>query len=68
MLANVPAPTLAARGLDLLQPELPAAAVTGSTPIKPRAAPQPPLPKPSPPHAPGPALSAPLDLLVRPQN
>jgi uncharacterized protein involved in outer membrane biogenesis len=68
MLANVPAPTLAARGLDLLQPELPAAAVTGSTPIKPRTAPQPPLPKPSPPHAPGPALSAPLDLLVRPQN
>jgi hypothetical protein len=73
ILANVPAPTLAARGLDLLQPELPAAAVTGSTiPIKPRAAPQPPLPKPSPPPPPpraaGPALSAPLDLLFRPQN
>jgi hypothetical protein len=69
ILANVPAPTVAARGLDLLQPELPAAAVTGSTiPIKPRAAPQPPKPSPPPPRAAGPALSAPLDLLFRPQN
>jgi large subunit ribosomal protein L24 len=70
-LANVAAPTAAARGLDLLQPEVPAAAATGSTTsARPRAAPQPPLPKPPPPppNAAGPALSAPLDLLFRPQN
>jgi len=52
-----------ARGLDLLQTEAPAAAVTGSTTAnKPRPAPQP-----APPAAPQTA-GPPLDLLFRPQN
>ena len=52
-----------ARGLDLLQTEAPAAAVTGSTTAnKPRPAPQP-----APPAAPQTA-GPPLDLLLRPQN
>jgi hypothetical protein len=51
------------RGLDLLQTEAPAAAVTGSTPAnKPRPAPQP--TQPAAPQTAGP----PLDLLFRPQN
>jgi large subunit ribosomal protein L24 len=52
-----------ARGLDLLQTEAPAAAVTGSTTAnKPRPAPQP--ASPAAPQTAGP----PLDLLFRPQN
>jgi large subunit ribosomal protein L24 len=52
-----------ARGLDLLQTEAPAAAVTGSTAAnKPRPAPQP--SQPAAPQTAGP----PLDLLFRPQN
>jgi hypothetical protein len=51
------------RGLDLLQTEVPAAAVTGSTTAnKPRPAPQP--TQPAAPQTAGP----PLDLLFRPQN
>jgi hypothetical protein len=60
-LANASPP--GARGLDLLQTEAPAAAVTGSTMTnKPRPAPQP-----APPAAPQTA-GPPLDLLFRPQN
>jgi large subunit ribosomal protein L24 len=60
-LANASPP--GARGLDLLQTEAPAAAVTGSTTAnKPRPAPQP-----APPAAPQTA-GPPLDLLFRPQN
>jgi large subunit ribosomal protein L24 len=57
----------AARGLDLLQTEAPAAGVTGSTTAnKPRPAPQSPAPavQPAAPQTAGP----PLDLLFRPQN
>jgi hypothetical protein len=60
-LANASPP--GARGLDLLQTEAPAGAVTGSTTAnKPRPAPQP-----APPAAPQTA-GPPLDLLFRPQN
>ena len=52
-----------ARGLDLLQTEAPAAAVTGST----TANKPPPAPQPAPPAAPQTA-GPPLDLLFRPQN
>ena len=54
-----------ARGLDLLQTEAPAAAVTGSTAAnKPRPAPQPAATQPAAPQTAGP----PLDLLFRPQD
>jgi large subunit ribosomal protein L24 len=60
-LANASPP--GARGLDLLQTEAPAAAVTGSTTAnKPR-----PVPQPAPPPAPQTA-GPPLDLSFRPQN
>ncbi len=61
--ASVSAPPPGARGLDLLQTDVPAAAVTGSTTAnKPRPAPQP--TQPAAPQTAGP----PLDLLFHPQN
>jgi large subunit ribosomal protein L24 len=65
ILASASAPPPGVRGLDLLQTEAPAAAVTGSTTAnKPRPVPQPPATQPAAPHTAGP----PLDLLFRPQN
>jgi hypothetical protein len=62
-MASVSAPPPGARGLDLLQIDVPAAAVTGSTTAnKPRSAPQP--TQPAAPQTAGP----PLDLLFHPQN
>jgi hypothetical protein len=57
-------PTPSARGPDLLQPDLPAAAITSSTPTpRPRPATLPQAPATVAPHAAGPAASAPLNLL-----
>ncbi len=62
-LASASAPPSGTRGLDLLQTEVPAAGVTGSTTAnKPR--PAPPPTQPAAPQTAGP----PLDLLFRPQN
>ena len=62
-MASVSAPPPGARGLDLLQTDVPAAAVTGSTTAnKPRPTPQP--TQPAAPQTAGP----PLDLLFHPQN
>jgi AsmA family/AsmA-like C-terminal region len=62
--AELPASAPSARGSDLLQPDLPAAGVTGSTPTpRPRPAVQPSAPAAVAPHAAGPAASAPLNLL-----